>query len=68
MPKKFNRHQEVPTLEGEIEALWTAIDGLLKREQRVRDETPGIAGGPAGGRPTTTTPRSRAWCLAMMGA
>jgi hypothetical protein len=66
MPKKFNRHQDVPTLEGEIEAIWVAIDTLFKREQRVRDATAGIPGSVAG--TTTTTPRSRAWCLAMMGA
>jgi hypothetical protein len=66
MPKKFNRHQDVPTLEGELEAIWTAIDTLFKREQRLRDETPGIPGSAAGG--TTHTKRSRAWSLAMMGA
>lgn len=66
MPKKFSRHQDVPTLEGEFEALWTAVDTLFKREQRVRDETPGIPGSVAGS--TVQTQRSRAWSLAMMGA
>ena len=44
MPKRFGNHGGHPAIEGEFNAIWGALDGVIKREGRVRQDATALPG------------------------
>jgi hypothetical protein len=44
MPKRFGYHGANPAVEGEFQALWQEVDGLVRCEARLRQDEKGLPG------------------------